>query len=194
MLISVFWDRLTVKPWEEPHIRQAVCALLWVSVSNQWLFCVLCLCPILLSCVQKWDWLRRREGVWVCKRQIHSLSSHAPSPFLPWFWRLFVCVSLFCPGGPSFSLVLAVTQLCPEHTAASSFADTHAVCMWARIRHTCGAPASQCCTSGVLQVRPKMYEQERIYRLEILKTVMCFLLKLNQLYYFVLKLSLEADR
>ena len=119
---------LTVKPWEEPHIGQAVSALLWkawVQLSNQWLFSV---SRPLVSCVpvcgRLCDWKTRvcdsfscMGGGKVCLREKYTPSSSSAAspllPFAPWlllgeclcvFVSVCVCVCHSpAPGREAFS-------------------------------------------------------------------------------------------
>lgn len=116
--------------WGATHRSGCLCpSWAWVSRSNQWLFSASCLLFLSLSLSLSEQtsvyWLRNRAVsvcescshtpcvcVWQCKREreIHSLSSHAPSPSLPFApWLLLgaclcvcacacVCVTLLPRG------------------------------------------------------------------------------------------------
>lgn len=134
---------LTVKPWEEPHIRQPVSVPLKALVSRP-------LSPS-LSILRTCEWLLRnwslesdsfscflhgrREGVCMRERERDKTLPFllCSLPLLPLAQRLLlgeclsVCVSFSCPGAWGFLQggTLAVTQLCPDQTNTSSFSDSH---------------------------------------------------------------------
>lgn len=158
---------LTVKPWEGPHIRLAVWALLEsvsVRATGGSVSCPfsrsLSLRPQYPVYLRVTDWATecerscfshgRREGVCVFERERATdtlpfpLSLPPPAPLCPMTppWRVFVCLRvrvIVLPWGTRLSPrgALTVTQLCPDQTYISSFPDSQPLHLQVRWMHTC---------------------------------------------------------